>query len=222
MNRAERRAQILTHARDVFAERGYPATRVEDIVTSAHVGRGTFYLYFADKRAIFIALLEEFLVQIRGQLCGSDGATPTLHRGEAIRGRLGSILSMFYANPAMTKILLTDAIGQDAELDQKLSAFQADRVGELARWLDDGQQLGLVAATDARRMASALIGGLKELLIEELVRGRAQADRIETLSDEMFSLLSRAVLRSGDPVPRPSNGFPVQGREITPLRQATI
>ena len=47
--KAERRQQILTVARDVFARRGYHQSTIDDIVAEAGVARGTFYLYFEDK-----------------------------------------------------------------------------------------------------------------------------------------------------------------------------
>jgi len=49
----ERRQQILSVAREAFAKRGYHQTTIDDIVVQAGVARGTFYLYFEDKRAVF-------------------------------------------------------------------------------------------------------------------------------------------------------------------------
>ena len=51
----ERREQISSVARDVFARRGYHQTTIEDIVLQAGIARGTFYLYFEDKRDIELA-----------------------------------------------------------------------------------------------------------------------------------------------------------------------
>jgi AcrR family transcriptional regulator len=51
------RAAILTAARDVFAEDGYGAVSVRDIVRRTDLASGTFYNYFPDKDAIFRALV---------------------------------------------------------------------------------------------------------------------------------------------------------------------
>jgi len=40
----------------VLAQRGYQAARVDDIVRAAHTSHGTFYLYFANKEELFVAL----------------------------------------------------------------------------------------------------------------------------------------------------------------------
>ncbi len=62
--REERRQEILAAARELFAEKGYDATAVSDIVARVGVAQGTFYLYFPSKRAVAIALLEEILKEI--------------------------------------------------------------------------------------------------------------------------------------------------------------
>lgn len=58
--RAERRAQILAAARVCFAECGYYATTMADIAARAGVSKGTPYLYFPSKQALFVALHEQW------------------------------------------------------------------------------------------------------------------------------------------------------------------
>jgi len=62
------RDRLLAAARQLFVERGYHATRPQDIARLAGLGQGTFYLYFSDKKACFLAFaaaarveLQEFL-----------------------------------------------------------------------------------------------------------------------------------------------------------------
>jgi AcrR family transcriptional regulator len=57
--KAANRAAILAAARDVFAEDGYDAAGVRDIIRRTDLASGTFYNYFPDKDAIFRALVEE-------------------------------------------------------------------------------------------------------------------------------------------------------------------
>ena len=57
--RESRRAHILHTALEVFATNGYHQTRVSDIIEAAGIARGTFYLYFESKSAIFLELLEQ-------------------------------------------------------------------------------------------------------------------------------------------------------------------
>src|SRR5579871_6882093 len=51
--------RIKRAARKLFVERGYHATRPQDIAREAGLGHGTFYLHFPDKRACFLAFVDE-------------------------------------------------------------------------------------------------------------------------------------------------------------------
>ncbi|WP_432723684.1 TetR/AcrR family transcriptional regulator [Jeongeupia wiesaeckerbachi] len=54
--------EILEAALELFAEKGYAATRIDEIAKRAGVTRGTPYLYFAGKEDIFKALINELLL----------------------------------------------------------------------------------------------------------------------------------------------------------------
>jgi AcrR family transcriptional regulator len=57
--KAQNRAKLLEAARKVFAEKGYGAATARDIVRETDLATGTFYNYFEDKQAVFVALLDE-------------------------------------------------------------------------------------------------------------------------------------------------------------------
>lgn len=63
-NPAERREAILTAALDRFLADGFAATTLESIARQARVAKGTIYLYFADKEALFRALIQDRLVPL--------------------------------------------------------------------------------------------------------------------------------------------------------------
>lgn len=54
--------EITAAALEVFVERGYAATRLEDVAARAGVSKGTLYLYFANKEELFKAVIREGLV----------------------------------------------------------------------------------------------------------------------------------------------------------------
>ncbi len=63
-NKAENRAALLKAARTVFAEMGYGAAGVRDIVRRTDLASGTFYNYFKDKEEIFEAVVAEMSVEL--------------------------------------------------------------------------------------------------------------------------------------------------------------
>jgi AcrR family transcriptional regulator len=57
--RAERRQEILAAALEEFSARGFAAARLDDVAARAGVAKGTIYLYFRDKEALFQNLIRE-------------------------------------------------------------------------------------------------------------------------------------------------------------------
>ena len=57
--KAQNRAKLLLAARKVFAEKGYGEATARDIVRATDLATGTFYNYFPDQQAAFVALLDE-------------------------------------------------------------------------------------------------------------------------------------------------------------------
>lgn len=64
-------AALVGCALDLFVEKGYAATRLEDVARAAGVSKGTLYLYFDSKHALFAAVVRQGLV-------------PALTEGEAL------------------------------------------------------------------------------------------------------------------------------------------
>lgn len=57
-------ARVLDAGAHVFAERGYHAARVDDIVKAAEISHGTFYLYFSSKEDLFHAIAESLATEM--------------------------------------------------------------------------------------------------------------------------------------------------------------
>ena len=77
-NKAENRTALLKAARAVFAEMGYGAASVRDIVRRTDLASGTFYNYFKDKDEIFEAVVGELTSEIlRRHTNGRAKATTT-------------------------------------------------------------------------------------------------------------------------------------------------
>src|ERR1700756_3004283 len=63
-NVPDRREAILAAALDEFSARGFAAARLDDVARRAGVAKGTIYLYFRDKEALFQELVRVMLVPL--------------------------------------------------------------------------------------------------------------------------------------------------------------
>jgi len=172
--RAQRRTKVLDTALGVFSDKGYHQTRVSDIIQAAGIARGTFYLYFDSKNAIFHELLDMLLGRIRDNVVGvdlSDGAPPVR---DQLLVSVRRILGAFREDPALTKFVLREAVGVDAEVDKKLEGFYEHLHGWLSQSLSNGQRIGYVREIDTEYVAWCILGSVKQFL--QLVLDNPDAD----------------------------------------------
>jgi len=192
--RRERKQQILVSAREVFAKRGYARTTVDDIALEAGVARGTFYLYFDDKRDAFEELVDGFAGQIGASIVRIVTDDPKRTVAAQVLENIRAILGVCLAERTMTKILFTDAVGVDPEFEHKLTTFYDSVVQLLTESLKDGQALGVVADGEPRVLAYLTIGALKELLYQAVTLGLA-AESAEALTKQVYDFLCLGYLR---------------------------
>jgi AcrR family transcriptional regulator len=193
MDKAERRQQILSHARDVFALRGFHAAKIEDIVAAAGVARGTFYLYFEDKRAIFEEIVDGVLARIGTTIVRVDPHDSSRSVAEQVRDNIRRVIAILLEDRSTTKIFLSDAVGIDPLFDRKLHSFYDELAGMLESSLRDGQALCIVAEGDARVLSYLTLGALKELICQVVLRGWEHP--AEEIVDEVFTFLREGCLR---------------------------
>jgi len=77
-----RPGELLDAALDLFVEKGFAATRVEEVAAHAGVSKGTLFLYFPSKEELFKAVVRENIVrhQTEGaeEIARYQGSTPEL------------------------------------------------------------------------------------------------------------------------------------------------
>jgi AcrR family transcriptional regulator len=199
MARQKRRQQILNASRNVFAKRGYHQATIDDIVAEAGVARGTYYLYFEDKRAVFADLIDRFAARITMAIQRIATGDPSRSVEEQVRANIRAILGVCLGERAMTKILFTDASGVDPDFDRKLATFYDSVVQLLIESLRDGQALGIVGDGEPRVFAYLTIGALKELLYQAVTLGLAE-ESADALTQQMYAFLSQGYLRVSSPL----------------------
>jgi len=214
VEKGERREQILGVARDVFARRGYHQTTIDEIVAQAGVARGTFYLYFEDKRAVFSELIDGFAARLTSAIQRIVTDDPSRSVEGQVRDNIRAILRTCLLERAMTKILFTDAAGVDPAFDRKLAAFYDTVVQLLTESLKDGQALGIVDEGEPRVLAYLTIGALKELLYQAVTLGFAE-ETADVLTQQMYRFLSRGYLHFGT-VPAGARRGSARRREAAP------
>jgi len=192
MERQARREQVLRHAKRIFARKGYHRTNIADIIARARIARGTFYLYFQNKKELFEELLEQTLGELRHRIqrlrVGPGEPDPV----EQLRDNLRRVLNFVLAERELTDILLNHSMGFDRELDARIRDFYEKVADQIQRSLDLGIQMSLVRECDTRAVAYCILGGIKEVVGQA---SRIRRRNIGALAEEILDFGLRGVAR---------------------------
>jgi AcrR family transcriptional regulator len=104
-----RPGEIVAASLACFAERGFAATRLEDVARRAGITKGTLYLYFSNKEELFKAVVRQAVVAniIRGEALVAQSSEPAPVVLEQLIGRLQE--AMVAPASAIPKIVVAEA-----------------------------------------------------------------------------------------------------------------
>ncbi len=166
--RAARRDQIIAAAAECFARAGYHATTMADIAEVAGVSKGTPYLYFPGKEALFIALYEEWDCGLAARFDAAIGglAEPARRSPRTVLATVASaVADHVTSNPRTCRVLMeaTTLAAYEPAIAAKVQAANDASLGQLTGLFKAGIAAGeWPAGTDpalrARLFTACLYG----------------------------------------------------------------
>jgi AcrR family transcriptional regulator len=185
----DRPAEILEAALDLFTERGFKATRLEDVASRAGLSKAAIYLYFKDKTSLLMAIVQATAganINIAGSMIAQHQGpvAPLLQQllgfmaGRIDQSRMPDLMKLVIsesrAHPEIGRFYLDNVIGQALPLFQSL--------------IERGIATGEFRAVDPRLTVKCIVGplvlaalwksvfvpiGAEPINIEDLVRHHA-------------------------------------------------
>jgi AcrR family transcriptional regulator len=174
--------KLLDAGMRVFAERGFHAARVDDIVRAARTSHGTFYLYFANKEELLRALAIQ-CAQEMGALAGGLGEVTGDEAGAA---ELRQFLETFFSTYARFGPVLR------AWMEGNVEDRETSRLGVIA-FTDIATALGARMRDAGARGDAASVAALMALL--ERFAYFLVSRQLEFDSDALFDTVTRIVHR---------------------------
>lgn len=199
--KAERPQELLDAALAHFVDKGFTATRMDDVARAAGVSKGTLYLYYASKDELFKAVVRHSLVEVLvegGELVDRwTGPTSDL---------LHNLAHTWWARVGNSKAsgifkLVISEVGNMPELAQ----FYVDEVITpthllLGRAIERGMAQGEFRRVDVVAVVHALMATVQFLVIYPLCTGRSQRNPFP-LDTETFMRTQIDLLLHGLEVP---------------------
>lgn len=165
---SERRAAIVAAGLDEFTAKGFAATRLDDVARRAGVAKGTIYLYFKDKEALF---------------------------EELVRTALGPLVARL-ANPPTGEGSARDAVRTRAELFVR-EVIGTQRGDLLRMVIAEGGRFPALADFYYREVVSRGLAGMRKLIEYGIARGEIRNPEIAAHPQLMAAPLVMAVIWQG-------------------------
>jgi AcrR family transcriptional regulator len=181
---AERKQQLLDAAARLFAEQGYAATRVVDIVEAAGVAKGLFYWYFENKEALF----RELAAEIRRRLRRQQAAAIDDDASALVRILQGTVASLRFMAENAPFFSLLEVEGRN--VSDVLRQGTEQHLHDVAALIVEGQRDGTVTDDDpAELLAMACVGTVGQFSHFH------RTGRIDLSLDELSGYVARLVAR---------------------------
>lgn len=181
--RLDTRRRLLKAAGELFVERGFHATRPQDVARAAGVATGTFYLHFVDKEAAFLAFSErvqnQLLAEYHANLTGIVGLSSRLTI------ILRTLASFAARHPGVLHVAFADPIAVAPEDPRAWRLY--DRLGEFVRVALGDERV--VADFDVELVGHALCG----FIGAASVYAARKSVPLDTLIDNVVTIVGRAL-----------------------------
>jgi len=144
---AARREAILAAALDEFSAQGFAAARLDDVARRAGVAKGTIYLHFRDKEALFQELIRSVLSPFVGTL------EVALKRDVPVRVIVGEVVELFIAE-----------------------VYRTRRKDVIRLILSEGSRFPNLAEFYYREVLSRIMAAVRDLMRRAVARGEIKGD----------------------------------------------
>ncbi len=186
MLKKNRREEILKSAISAFSHKGYHNTSISDIIEKAGIARGTFYLYFENKRQIFDSVLDNLIIELDHCIKKIELGQGLPNPLDQLKANLKRVLILFIENPELTRILLRHATGLDADLDRKITEFYKNWAYKIEDAIKLGIKMGIVRECSSALVSYCILGCIKEV-IEHITLNRKEKPDIGVIADELIN-----------------------------------
>jgi len=180
--KAANRAAILAAASEVFADLGYEAASIRDVIRRTELAAGTFYNYFPDKESVFRALVSERVRPLRARLREARAGASSLE--EFVRLGYRAYFGFIASDPDLFSLLRRNAgtirsVMDAPVLDAGVEELLEDLRGATARG-------DLPPGVDADYLAGAMTGVGLEVAVRMVERRPMDVDGATAFATGLF------------------------------------
>lgn len=176
--------KIIRAGKTLFAKNGFQSTSINDIIAKSKVAAGTFYIYFDNKLALYMYLLDEYRTNIRK--AASEAVAGTETRLETERKGLKAFINYVQRDPLAYKIVWESLFVDPDIFKEYYTSFAKSYVFHLKDYVKKGE---IRDDIDLETVAYILMGISNFVGLQILFNPEADDVDVDFVVDESMKLL---------------------------------
>lgn len=159
--RAAKRDRIIAAALKLFARQPYQEVTMDSVAKLAVVAKGTLYLYFGSKEALYIGILTDGFEKAKQ----SNPDDPQAQVAERLHRAIATSIEFYDSHRDFLHLLATEEPRIAAVRSRVIQEFRQHAVEFFSSLVEEGMARGVFRRADPRAAALAIIGGIRSLML---------------------------------------------------------
>lgn len=152
----EKNRKIINTAIEIFSEKGFNKTTMQEIAEEAGVGKGTIYRFFNSKEDMVSSLLEISIDEISEQI--SSAISPLDDPLEKMKAIIKVELDYYYANRNLARFLVREMWGYQSKFLDHIRKIRESRATTIEQIIEEGMQKNQFKTLDPQTITASLEG----------------------------------------------------------------
>ncbi len=192
--KARTKEEILQSAIELFAEKGYNATTIEEIAERAVVGVGTVYNYFGSKRGLLLAYASrehEHIARVGKEIIDRAGDNP---EETVVALMWGCCESFLKHDRSLVRQILIASFEEIDSIGKEMARLDYELIDQIADLLRNYQQQGQIAADLPVQNAAMTLYGVMTMVSMAYLGNELEENQLVDTIREQVKLVFRGWL----------------------------
>jgi AcrR family transcriptional regulator len=160
-DRADKRGRILAAGLSLFAHQPYQEVTMDSVAKLAGVAKGTLYLYFDSKEALYLGILSDGLEKAV-QHYAVDAQADIAQR---LRAAIAASIHFYERHRDFLQLLATEEPRMAAARSRLVEGFRQRGFDYFSSLIEEGMEQGIFRRTDSRMATFAILGAIRSVLL---------------------------------------------------------
>lgn len=163
----DKKQHIMSHAMQLFADKGFEATSIRDLAKVADVNVAMVNYYFGSKEKLMEAIIEEKAAYMKDRI-EELNANNSISEMDKVNALIEDYVNRIVSNPNFHKLLYKELMGSNREnLNQLLTNTFARNTKNFAKIIEGGIKKKVFKKVDPVLTVASIVGSITQIMMSK-------------------------------------------------------